>query len=232
MLFCVTKPPESLGFDEKKHLDFALDFCYNKDYMKIDDIVDGWKIIQRTKFKVQNGGGYYYLCECIYCDARAEIAEGTLRRGDAQCWKCTLANKKTSFVSVCKNGHDVQEWGRTPTGACRGCVKHKSLLRAYGLTLDAYMALYRHQKGLCAVCGKELGPYLPLQQGYYRSSRIEVDHDHRLTGRESVRGLLCGGRWAGCNRKLGRIDNAPWLRRVLAYIENPPAKGLDISSKV
>jgi len=40
----------------------------------------------------------------------------------------------------------------------------------------------------------------------------------------SVRGLLCAGRYAGCNRKLGRIDNPVWLRRILAYLENPPAE--------
>lgn len=189
-------------------------------------VADGWVVLQKTKYRVQNGGGHYYLCECIYCETKAEIAEGTLRRGQARCWKCTLTRGNTCSSDVCKHGHSIHEWGRTPTGACRGCVKHKSLLRSYGLTLDAYIALYRQQQGLCAVCGKELGPYLPLQQGYYRSCRIEVDHDHRLKGRESVRGLLCGGRWAGCNRKLGRIDNVKWLRQVLAYIENPPAKGL------
>ena len=42
--------------------------------------------------------------------------------------------------------------------------------------------------------------------------------------RPSVRGILCGGRYAGCNRKLGRIDNAPWLQAVLGYLQNPPAR--------
>ena len=40
----------------------------------------------------------------------------------------------------------------------------------------------------------------------------------------SVRGLLCAGRYAGCNRKLGRIDDPKWLRSVLSYLENPPAR--------
>jgi len=40
----------------------------------------------------------------------------------------------------------------------------------------------------------------------------------------SVRGLLCAGRYAGCNRKLGRIDNPVWLRRILEYLENLPAR--------
>ena len=45
----------------------------------------------------------------------------------------------------------------------------------------------------------------------------------------SVRGLLCPGRHGkaghgSCNRLIGRIDNLPWLREVIHYLENPPAK--------
>lgn len=42
--------------------------------------------------------------------------------------------------------------------------------------------------------------------------------------RPSVRGVLCGGRYAGCNRKLGRLDNIPWLRNAVAYLSDPPAR--------
>ena len=42
--------------------------------------------------------------------------------------------------------------------------------------------------------------------------------------RPSVRGILCGGRYAGCNRKLGRIDKPDWLKAVLAYLQDPPAR--------
>lgn len=40
----------------------------------------------------------------------------------------------------------------------------------------------------------------------------------------SVRGLLCAGRYAGCNRKLGRIDNVPWLTSIITYLNDPPAR--------
>ncbi len=40
----------------------------------------------------------------------------------------------------------------------------------------------------------------------------------------SVRGLLCAGRYAGCNRKLGRIDDPVWLRRSADYLENWPSR--------
>jgi hypothetical protein len=39
----------------------------------------------------------------------------------------------------------------------------------------------------------------------------------------SIRGLLCPGRYTGCNRLMGRIDKPNWLRKVLEYLENTPA---------
>ena len=46
----------------------------------------------------------------------------------------------------------------------------------------------------------------------------------------SVRGLLCAGRYAGCNRKLGRIDDISWLRKVTAYLVDPPAKKINVEN--
>jgi hypothetical protein len=40
----------------------------------------------------------------------------------------------------------------------------------------------------------------------------------------SVRGLLCPGRYTGCNRLLGRIDDIQLLKAFIHYLENPPAK--------
>lgn len=42
----------------------------------------------------------------------------------------------------------------------------------------------------------------------------------------SVRGLLCPGRYAGCNRLLGHVDDTIWLEKALAYLKNPPARGI------
>ena len=39
----------------------------------------------------------------------------------------------------------------------------------------------------------------------------------------SIRGLLCPGRYTGCNRLMGRVDKPEWLRKVIHYLENPPA---------
>jgi hypothetical protein len=42
--------------------------------------------------------------------------------------------------------------------------------------------------------------------------------------RASVRGVLCGGRYAGCNRKLGRLDDPVWLAAARDYVADPPAR--------
>lgn len=42
--------------------------------------------------------------------------------------------------------------------------------------------------------------------------------------RMSVRGVLCGGRHAGCNRRLGRVDSLEWLHNALHYIRTQPAR--------
>jgi len=42
--------------------------------------------------------------------------------------------------------------------------------------------------------------------------------------RPSVRGICCGGRYAGCNRKMGRLDNIPWLENTVKYLKSPPAR--------
>jgi hypothetical protein len=109
---------------------------------------------------------------------------------------------------------------------CKACIKNRNLKREYGITLAEMQAVYDFQKGKCAICGKEFGSIIPGRSGFGKGMRIEVDHDH-IKGqpkRKTVRGLLCGGRWAGCNRKLGRIDKILWLEKVLDYLRNPPAQ--------
>ena len=85
----------------------------------------------------------------------------------------------------------------------------------YGITLLDYEAIFEYQKGVCHLCGRPP-----------KKVSLAVDHDHRVKGggKTSVRGLLCPGRYFGCNRKLGGIDNVPWLKRVIDYLENPPAQ--------
>lgn len=107
------------------------------------------------------------------------------------------------------------------------CVKNKSLQRNYGISVEEYLELWKLQNGQCAVCQKALEIHIG-QQGFGRGTRAELDHDHAMKKdkRFSVRGILCGGRWSGCNRKLGRHDNLAWLKKVIAYLEDPPARKL------
>lgn len=109
------------------------------------------------------------------------------------------------------------------------------LKRQYGITPEEYQAIYDFQKGLCAICQKRLRPpNSPAKKGTKDGLRVEVDHDHRVKDkRKSVRGLLCGGRHWGCNRRLGRVDNREWLMNATEYVNNPPAQQVlkDIDGK-
>ena len=54
----------------------------------------------------------------------------------------------------------------------------------------------------------------------------------KVAMRASVRGLLCPGRYFGCNRKLGGIDSIPWLQNSLTYLQTLPARKVLDNSKV
>lgn len=79
----------------------------------------------------------------------------------------------------------------------------------FGITLDERDELIEFQGGGC-ICME--------WTGYNGNSRsLSTDHDHK-TG--VVRGALC----KHCNDLLGRIrDNPAYFRRMIAYLENPPA---------
>lgn len=57
-----------------------------------------------------------------------------------------------------------------------------------------------------------------------KTKTVAIKLAKKCSLRKSVRGVLCGGRYAGCNRKIGRIDKIPWLQAVTAYLQNPPAQ--------
>lgn len=83
--------------------------------------------------------------------------------------------------------------------------RNSSLLRRYGITVDIYENILKSQNGLCAVCDRPP-----------KKRRLNVDHNHLMTGKESVRGLLC----SICNHKIiglierYRIDP----NRIAAYL--------------
>lgn len=179
-----------------------------------------WLVLDLLPRRSKNGG-VYFLCRCD-CGREREVASDTLLRGSSRgCRNCGREK------AVCKFGHVVVEWGgRSPSGSCKACLKNSSLQRNYGIGLEQYLALGDSQHWKCAICGRALHKGIgPVGFGG-PDGRPEVDHEHggKTVDKKYVRGILCGGRWAGCNRKIGRIDNVDWLSRVLAYLTKPPAR--------
>lgn len=95
--------------------------------------------------------------------------------------------------------------------ACASEARYGAHIReTYGISYDVYLALYQFQGGRCYICRKE-----PKRR------RLAVDHDHE-TG--EVRGLLCSGQ-RSCNHDvLGNITGIDMARRIVLYLEDPPAK--------
>jgi len=85
----------------------------------------------------------------------------------------------------------------------------------YGLTKDEFMALYTKQRGLCAICLREIA--VPEGRGSGRGASMKlgpavVDRDHKTS---VVRGLLCND----CNIGLGRFGDDPArLNRAARYL--------------
>ena len=91
-----------------------------------------------------------------------------------------------------------------------GMVKRTYTINGRPFTADDYAFLLRHQGGRCPICLRES-----------HTKRLAVDHDHE-TG--EVRGLLDPGEW-GCNLGiLGKIKDLAMAKRIVEYLENPPAR--------
>ena len=98
---------------------------------------------------------------------------------------------------------------------CKACLSigaHASAVqRTYGISADEYNAILAAQGGRCYICQRRT-----------HTKRLAVDHDH-ATG--EVRGLLCADSERGCNHAiLGNIRDVEMARRIVAYLESPPAR--------
>lgn len=83
--------------------------------------------------------------------------------------------------------------------------------KRFGIGLAEYDALFKAQRGVCAICNKQ------------SDKKLAVDHDHD-TG--EVRGLLCGA----CNRGIGLLkDDAQILHKAIEYLKSHPAQVLRIN---
>lgn len=94
----------------------------------------------------------------------------------------------------------------------RNSYRHKSLMAAFGLTLQQYEDMATRQNHLCACCGK---PEIVKRHG--KLLWLAVDHCHS-TGK--LRDLLCNT----CNQGLGQFKDDPeLLRKAAAYLERHSA---------
>lgn len=185
-----------------------------------------WTVEELSPKRKKPHGGVYWWCVCE-CGTRKEIAAEQLLRGSSRSCGCS------KLRPVCLYGHVKAEWGgkssgkgRGAIGECRACLKNRNYIRTYGITLDEYIALWKFQQGKCAICGDAVSIQLGRPGWNNDGCRAELDHEHNptLAKKEQVRGVLCGGRWSGCNRKLGRLDNFQWLQAAAGYIADPPAR--------
>lgn len=96
-----------------------------------------------------------------------------------------------------------KKWRDQNPERAKHCARISVLKRKYGLTEEAFQAMFASQKGLCAICLTEELPGISSH----------VDHCH-VTG--IVRGLLC----ESCNRAIGIMKDDPArLRAAADYIE-------------
>ncbi len=122
---------------------------------------------------------------------------------------------------VCKELKSLKKYYSNPSGIggkaarCKEChnkspyrssqyYRERWLKRAYGITVDEYNELLKHQGNKCGICWK---PSDDMNQ------RLVIDHNHK-TG--EIRGLLC----SSCNKGIGFLnDNASTLKSAIIYLE-------------
>jgi len=177
-----------------------------------------WTVLSLSPKKKKPNGGAYWNCVCE-CGTKKEVSAESLLGSRSLSCGCSKDRP------ICPQGHNIEEWGRDKTGMCRACIKNRNFIRNYGITLAEYIAIWEFQNGVCAICSEPVSIQLG-RPGYGTGCRAELDHEHNdaLPKKQQVRGILCGGRWSGCNRKLGRLDKPEWLLAAYNYVFNPPAR--------
>lgn len=89
-----------------------------------------------------------------------------------------------------------------------GQMRESRIRRKYGLTPELEQRFLREQHNACAICRRS-----------FDELEIHIDHQHG----GDVRGLLC----TNCNSGLGQFrDDISALAAAIAYLNEPPAKGL------
>jgi len=115
---------------------------------------------------------------------------------DCRCEACRSANSVVAHT-----------YGSTLVGRARRAEANWRDAGIIGMTWERFGKMLADQGNCCLICGREF------------TQTPHVDHDHAITDRDNVRGLLCGN----CNSKLGWVENR--LCEITAYL------GLDISER-
>jgi recombination endonuclease VII len=127
--------------------------------------------------------------------ARTEKRQATVRR-----YNQSENGKKKNHASMLRwRANNREKWLKS--------MKKTDLKRRYGLTPEAYDAMFERQGRKCAVCSSS---YPGRRNGQWC-----VDHDHNL-GRPNARAIVCNG----CNLILGHAKDDPnRLRLCMEYLE-------------
>jgi hypothetical protein len=114
---------------------------------------------------------------------------------------------------------DAQNW------RCGGCGKHADEFQV-SMNVD-------HEHFTIKLAPSPEGGWIAYTHIRFRDANLSRWGKTQKAAREalkdialplSVRGLLCPGRYKGCNRRMGRLDDPVILRALAAYLENPPAR--------
>lgn len=114
---------------------------------------------------------------------------------------------------------DAQSW------RCGGCGKHADDFKI-NMNVD-------HEHFSITLKRNPLGGWFASTHIRFRNADLSYWGKTQKAAREalknialplSIRGLLCPGRYKGCNRRMGRLDDPIILRNLATYLENPPAR--------
>lgn len=120
----------------------------------------------------------------------------TSRSGwDTTCLSCHRTADRIRYVKSSERRKETAKWG---------ALKWK-----FGLTRQAWEAIFAAQDGCCAICSESL---LPTRASRRDKRGACLDHDHRT---QKVRGLLC----ARCNQGIGLLrDSVVIAEKAAAYL--------------
>ena len=128
------------------------------------------------------------------------------------CTKCKERPTEKTWCTYCTTEDNKARYHRNK-GSDKGerhrlSARKSWLKKAYGLSYEEYLEMFRVQDGKCAICHTEVA-----EHGKERYKTGCVDHCH-TTGK--VRGILCHP----CNKALGAFKDRPEvLLNATQYLE-------------